>query len=236
MTSRTDKADEPRLTVLIGPSGSGKTTLRRYNPELMSGTFHDVDALTEQFEGDGHPNEEAYRLARSHIDREQRRQTSDGESFSFDTVLSHDTIEERIESIEAARRHGFITRGVVLCSKNSQINIDRVGKRVDDETGHHVDEESVQEQWKSLPRNTVKVLPALKEVVILDISANPPVMIGIVEGELFEQRISDAELEENSQAWSIMNYIKRNYIPVTEDTLLPELPRDVRGPGSPADT
>lgn len=235
MTSRTDKADEPRLTVLIGPSGSGKTTLRRYNPELISGTFHDVDALTEQFEGDGHPNEEAYRLARAHIDREQRRQTSDGESFSFDTVLSHDTIEERIEGIEAARRHGFITRGVVLCSKNSQINIDRVGTRVDSETGHHVDEESIKEQWRSLPRNTARVLPALKEAVILDISARTPTIIGIVENGFFEQTIPDEELEENGQAWSIMSCIKRNYIPATEDTLLPELPRDVRGPESPVD-
>jgi predicted ABC-type ATPase len=159
----------PFLLVVAGPNGSGKTT------------------LTNQLRADGvefgryiNPDEIAKSLSGAYADRVRRAQSAAdaqraacldaGESFSFETVMSHPS---KIEVMRQANARGYRVAFYFVATESADLNVARVKQRVA-LGGHDVPEHRIRERYV----RTLALLPEALEqadlAVLFDNSQGRP--------------------------------------------------------------
>jgi predicted ABC-type ATPase len=122
----------PNLVIVAGPNGSGKTTIMRWLRDTGTdlGTYINADDIAA-----GMPESpDRDKLAQQWAADERLRCVCEQISFTFETVMSH---ESRIDELKVARAAGFRIMLVFVGTADASINLDRVAQRVE-EGGHDV--------------------------------------------------------------------------------------------------
>lgn len=121
------------LIVFSGPNGSGKTTyVGAFAPDMI---YICPDDYVKLFP-DTEPIEDRYRKAADKAAQDRMLAVRNGDSFSFETVLSK---SEKLDFIQFARRMGYRITIIHTTTSHPDINIRRIKKRVE-QGGHDVRE------------------------------------------------------------------------------------------------
>ncbi|MDP2388264.1 MAG: hypothetical protein Q8M29_17955 [Bacteroidota bacterium] len=122
-------------------------------------------------------------------------------SFSFETVMSH---ESKLEEIEEARENGYKTYLYFVCTDNPDINISRVENRVD-KGGHVVEQAKIRSRYPNTLKNLFQAIQLSDRVYLFDNSGKKQVLLA----EVFEGIL---EIKVNKLPQWFMNYVMPNYI------------------------
>ena len=167
----------PELTVVIGANGAGKTTWCREHRASLPKPFYNADSIAE---GLGDANDaKLQREARQLVDQFIEHDLETGTSFGFESTYSG---RSRPDIVRRAKRLGYTTNAIFLGTKDAEINIARVHKRVS-EGGHHVAESEVRRRWRAAWANLIETWNELDTVRVLDSSGQTAVEIARKEGE-----------------------------------------------------
>ncbi len=140
----------PVLTVIAGPNGSGKSTLIEYlmRQGVDFGTYINADDIAREQNLVG----EAGALQAQQMADDWREQCLlDGKSFSFETVMSH---ESKVKFMARAKTAGFTTQLYFVATGNPNVNVGRVRTRVAS-GGHDVPEDRIVARY----HRTIGLLP-----------------------------------------------------------------------------
>lgn len=132
----------PSLVLLAGPNGAGKSTLyqTRVAPSF-AGPFINAD-LIQRDELKDASMEASYKAAE--IARDRRSEMLDvGKSFATETVFSHPS---KLEIIESAQARGYIVIVMHISVDSPDLSVARVKGRVR-EGGHDVPEDKVRARY-----------------------------------------------------------------------------------------
>jgi predicted ABC-type ATPase len=180
----------PVLTVIAGPNGSGKSTLIEY---LMKrgvdfGTYINADdiAREQKLVGDA-----GSLKAQQMADELRDKCLRSGKSFSFETVMSH---ESKVQFMRRAKAAGFTTQLYFVGTGDPNLNIGRVRTRVAS-GGHDVPEDRIIARY----HRTIALLPsamlASDRTVIFDNSIASDVDEAMRLRPVLESRIYENTLE-----------------------------------------
>jgi predicted ABC-type ATPase len=124
-------SDAPFLLVLAGPNGSGKTTLTEYLLEagIEFGEYINPDRIATTLDL---PEPARSRQAQAIADFQRDRCLAGGQSFSFETVMSHPS---KVQLMIRADDAGSDVTMFFVCTSDPEINVRRVENRV--RTGGH---------------------------------------------------------------------------------------------------
>jgi predicted ABC-type ATPase len=137
----------PVVLVFAGPNGSGKSTITAGVP--IVGAYVNADDIKKQL---GISDIDAAKLAEA-----QRRSLLENEAdFTFETVLSTD---RNLYLLKEAAKRGYDVQCLYVLTRNPEINVARVRKRVLS-GGHSVPEEKIRERY----RRALALLPELVKV------------------------------------------------------------------------
>ena len=161
----------PELTVVIGANGAGKTTWCREQRDSLPKPFYNADSIAEGLGDANDPN--LQRDARQLVDQRIRHDLNTGTTFGFESTYSG---RSRPDIVRNAKRAGYITNAIFLGTRNADINIARVRKRVS-EGGHHVDDSEVRRRWTAAWANLLETWGDFDTVRVLDTSGRTPVEV-----------------------------------------------------------
>lgn len=138
---------KPEIIVFAGPNGSGKSTItslaKIIEPYINADDIKRTTLCTDM---------EAAVTA----DKLRNKLIDNGESFTFETVLS---TERNLLLLERAKENGYFIRCIYVLTANPAININRIKTRVAN-GGHFVpDEKVISRYYKALD-----LIPRLVEV------------------------------------------------------------------------
>ena len=147
--------------MIAGPNGSGKTTLveRIRADGIPLHRYINADDIAATLSGDYGAR---VRAAQSLAEAERDACIERGESFSFETVMSHPS---KIELLHRAKGAGFTVAVVFVATESADLNVARVSQRVGT-GGHDVPERNIRERYV----RTLSLLPAAMaaaDVVVL---------------------------------------------------------------------
>jgi predicted ABC-type ATPase len=141
----------PVLTVIAGPNGSGKSTLIEYlmRQGVDFGTYINADdiAREQKLVGDA-----GSLKAQQRADELRDQCLRGGKSFSFETVMSH---ESKVQFMQRAKAAGFTTQLYFVATGDPNLNIGRVRTRVAS-GGHDVPEDRIVARY----HRTIALLPS----------------------------------------------------------------------------
>ncbi len=156
----------PTLYILAGPNGAGKTTFYYkaieegfINPDLA---FVNVDIIARNELG-GYTEEnfvKAAEIARQRMTIYLKKQ----EDFMIESNLAKDADYDWIESI---RKAGYGVILYFLCTENTEVNIDRVERRVK-EGGHYIPPHIITDRYKMGLIYLQSKLHLFKEAYLID--------------------------------------------------------------------
>lgn len=126
---------KPEIVVFAGPNGSGKSTIT--GPEWIKGPYVNADDIQRE---QGITNIEAANIA----DKLRYDFIENGETFSFETVLSTD---RKLNMLREAKAKGYFIRGYFIMTCDPELNVQRVHARVES-GGHPVDDETVCRRYR----------------------------------------------------------------------------------------
>lgn len=152
--------------LFAGPNGSGKSTIispyledekliylnadycARADPEIINMP----DGLEKSIR------------AQKETERQLHTMISDGRSFAWETVFSH---ESRLEIMASAKRQGYLIHLFYITTKNPDINVARVRTRVQ-QGGHDVPEDKIRSRYKRSISFLPQMIVAADEVMVFD--------------------------------------------------------------------
>lgn len=140
----------PVLTVIAGPNGSGKSTLIEYlmRQGVDFGTYINADDIAREQNLVG----DAGALKAQQLADDLREQClRGGKSFSFETVMSH---ESKVLFMARAKTAGFTIQLYFVATGNPNVNVGRVRTRVA-AGGHDVPEDRIVARY----HRTIGLLP-----------------------------------------------------------------------------
>lgn len=142
-----------------GPNGSGKSSIfkniieanrincKYINPDVIATTepFSSIDDYTER-------NKRAGEYAREL----REKYVKEGESFAFETVLSHPS---HLEFLQKAKEQGYNVVLIYVTTQDPSINVERVNIRVQ-QGGHNVEKNKIIDRYK----RSSELLPKALEI------------------------------------------------------------------------
>ena len=135
--------DNPFLLMIAGPNGAGKTTLvqglRRQGTEF--GEYINPDDIADELDG---TYDERVKQAQTIADSRRVACIKGKRSFSFETVMSH---QSKVETLIQAKASGFFVQLFFVGTDDPQTNIERVALRVA-QGGHDVPQEKITPRWR----------------------------------------------------------------------------------------
>jgi predicted ABC-type ATPase len=158
--------------MVSGPNGSGKTTLTRQlrRDGVDFGLYINPDDIALDLEDS---YDDRVRRAQAIADQQRAEALDRGESFSFETVMSHPS---KIELLRKAKQAGFRTVLFFVATESPDLNVERVRQRVA-LGGHDVPEDRIRGRYS----RTLGLLPAAialaDDVVLFDNSHGRPSII-----------------------------------------------------------
>ena len=162
---------EPHLTVVIGANGSGKTTWAQRSRAFLPKPFYNADSIAE---GLGDPNDtDLQAQARRIVDQAIEEDLVEQRPFGFESTYSG---RSRPNIVIRARQHGYTTRAIFIGTDHHDINIARVGKRVE-EGGHDVPRDEIIRRWSASWANLIDTWDHFDRLTVMDNSGPGPKVI-----------------------------------------------------------
>lgn len=147
-----------RLIMVAGPNGSGKTTLtdklRASKTLELPENYVNPDDLAKTITGA--TAEERNRKAQILADQQRAEWIRNGESFAFETVMSHPS---KLGLIQQAKAAGYEVSLIFVCLDDPLTNVKRVEDRVK-AGGHDVPENRIRSRYEK----TLSLLPHAVEL------------------------------------------------------------------------
>ncbi len=173
---------KPQLVMFAGPNGSGKSTITpSFQAQLdFPSNYINPDEIALSL--GGNIMERAYEasaIAASHRDECIRN----GESFAFETVMSHPS---KLALLEKARYAGFDITLVFISTKDPRYNIARVRDRVA-KGGHNVPEDKIIARYHRTHTYLPIAISLAHRTYIFDNTVTPQLGAVLSEGEIVEQ-------------------------------------------------
>lgn len=160
----------PSLVLLAGPNGAGKSTLyqTRVAPSF-AGPFINADIIQRDELRD--PSMEASYEAARIAEMRREEMLMAGASFATETVFSHPS---KLEIIESARARGYLVLIMHIGVDGSDLSVERVRGRTE-EGGHDVPENKIRARYeRSQPLIRKAVLRADRGMVFDNSRLNTP--------------------------------------------------------------
>ena len=156
-------ADKKELMVFAGANGSGKSTLAKHFRDLglCPTKFICPDQLVPH---DKLNDKNSYLLAMQYAETLRFGAIAQGESFSFETVLS---TQHKFDFIRLAKAKGYEVTAVYVITSDPKINLARIKQRVA-RGGHNVPEDKVLSRYEKSMRLMFSVLEEAHEAVVYD--------------------------------------------------------------------
>ena len=152
--------------LFAGPNGSGKSTIISsylkdeniifLNADYCARTNPDILNMPDGWEKSIQAQKETERHLEAMI--------SNGLSFAWETVFSH---ESRLEIMESAKKQGYLIHLYYITTKNPDINVARVRTRVM-QGGHDVPEEKIRSRYFRSISFLPQMILTADEVMIFD--------------------------------------------------------------------
>ena len=139
------------LVIIAGPNGSGKSTLATQID--LAGDFINADKCEKNFLQHIKDKQAREQQATLMVAREISEHIKQGLSFSFETVFATTSIPSFIVN---AKEKGYMISLHYIATESSEINIERVAKRVS-EGGHDIPIKKIKERYEK----TLSILPEL---------------------------------------------------------------------------
>lgn len=136
------------MILFVGANGSGKSTLVANLVKNTNFKFRYLNADIFQVQND--LDAYASMITTMNI---VKNTILCGESFAYETVFSH---ESKLDLVKLAKENGYKIITVYLTTKNVNINLSRVEKRVI-QGGHDVDKDKIIERYKRTAKNVEKL-------------------------------------------------------------------------------
>jgi predicted ABC-type ATPase len=113
--------------MIAGPNGSGKSTLTDQLREsgLDLGRYINADEIDRALPGPA--GEKRSKEAQALADQARRQCLAAGETFSFETVMSHPS---KIDFLKEAREQGYAVAVFFVALETPELNLERVRQRV----------------------------------------------------------------------------------------------------------
>lgn len=153
----------PRLTIVIGANGAGKSSWCRWHRTELPACFYDIDSIAQGL-GD-YNNPERQREARQIVDEAIARHLDKKEDFGFESTYSGNS---RPEIVRRAFELGYDADAVFIGTIDSDINIERVARRVSQLIGHEVPRAEVRRRWFAAQQNLARTARFLRSIAIID--------------------------------------------------------------------
>lgn len=154
-------SERPFLLVFAGPNGSGKSTLTNYliAAGIDFGEYINPDEIAATLDM---PEPQRSRQAQQIADFQRDRCLLSGQSFTFETVMSHPS---KVELMVRAEDAGYEVTVYFVCTSDPEINLRRVENRM--RTGGHdvPPDRIVARYWRSLELLTHAALVAHRTVL-----------------------------------------------------------------------
>lgn len=162
-----------QLFVFAGPNGSGKSTIVKnaVESEQCPAKFICPDNLVSSEDMD---NPEAYLKAMQKAEAIRFLEIAQGNSFSFETVLS---TKSKLDFIRYAKFNGYYVHVIYVTTENPEINIKRVKKRVE-QGGHDVPEDKILSRYEKSMELMFDVICESDAADIYDNSGDKPELSG----------------------------------------------------------
>lgn len=169
----------PRLVMFAGPNGSGKSTITpifQAEPDFPP-NYINPDEIA--FSLGGNIMERAYEASRIAANRRQEC-IEKGESFAFETVMSHPS---KLALLEKAKDSSFDITLVFISTLNPEYNVGRVRQRVL-EGGHDVPTDKIVARYYRTHSFLPKAAEIAQRTYIFDNTTRPKLGAVIAEGEI----------------------------------------------------
>ena len=173
-----------QLWVLAGGNGAGKSTFYNQHLAKYGIKFVNADLIAKEIDSKN-PEESSY-LAATVAAKIRKDLISQGASFCFETVFSH---ESKIDFLASAKANGYTIILVYIHLFDSSLNEARVKQRVS-EGGHNVPTEKIQSRIPRTMKHIKIALSIVDEARILDNSSkdNPFQQILMMKSGYFETK------------------------------------------------
>jgi predicted ABC-type ATPase len=178
-------AGTPAFYLFAGPNGSGKSTLQRFLarrfPDLGAVEFVNADEIAKALGGEDTP--ERAEQARLAADRRRAELMRAGTSFCSETVFSH---ESKIELVESAKQAGFEVHLFVVCVENPGLSELRVQQRAA-RGGHRVPPNKIRARFPRTLKNLERAILRADRCLVFDnsaLSALPRLVLALEAGRL----------------------------------------------------
>ena len=161
--------NEKLVVVFAGPNGSGKSTVVDNALALNQcpKTFICPDNYVAAEDKD---DAEAIKAAMRKAEAVRHSELANGNSFSFETVLS---MPDKLEFIRYAQWQGYTVHVVYVTTEDPEINIERVKTRVA-QGGHDVPEDKLRARYERSMNLMFDVIREADRVDFYDNSGNTP--------------------------------------------------------------
>ena len=179
---KTRRGHRPRLTIVIGTNGAGKSTWCSKHEDELPAAFYDADSIANSL-GDWNDPRDQIQAARR-VNGAIRDHLARRESFGFESTYSG---RSRPRMVERAARAGYDVHAVFIGTRDAEINVIRVQKRVTENTGHAVDAEDIRRRWHNAQENLARTAHAFNRIDLYDNSGTTYRRIAVLKRHAIEQ-------------------------------------------------
>lgn len=183
----------PRLVMFAGPNGSGKSTITPiFQAEAdFPRNYINPDEIANEL--GGNIMERAYEASAIAANRRQEC-LSKGESFAFETVMSHPS---KLALLEKAKDAGFEITLVFISTENPEYNVGRVRQRVV-EGGHNVPTDKIIARYYRTHSFLAKAAEIAQSTYIFDNTVTPQLGAVLAEGRVVRQNFDSPQWIEDT--------------------------------------
>ena len=164
--------NRPVFTIVMGCNGAGKSAWKRANYDILPGRYFDQDSVAGGI-GDWNSMDARKRTAEI-VNAEVDKAILDRVSYGIESTYSGRPGRERVAQ---AKQADYRIEGVYIGTGSPEINIERVARRVQENTGHYVDPKIIPERYKYSLSNLRRTVDLFDQLEIFDNSNASPLSI-----------------------------------------------------------
>ncbi len=194
--------NRPVFTIVMGCNGAGKSAWKRANYDILPERYFDQDSVAGGI-GDWNSTDARQRTA-GIINAEVDKAILDRVSYGIESTYSGRPGRERVAQ---AKQADYRIEGIYIGTRSPEINIERVARRVRENTGHYVDSVIIPERYRYSLSNLRRTVDQFDQLVVLDnsndgsLSILEPVEQCCLEFGQVASCISDGEMMEWCMKW-----------------------------------
>ena len=159
--------NRPVFTIVMGCNGSGKSAWKRANQDRLPDRYFDKDSVADGV--GGWDTESARERTDAYVNDEIDKAMAERRDFGIESTYSG---RPGRALVERAHEAGYRIEGIYIGTATPAINVERIARRVEHQTGHWVDPLRVPERYRYSLHNLRRTAEVFDELTILDNSSD----------------------------------------------------------------